>query len=95
MATHTCETGHRGVLADGCERCDEHAAEFPPLGLDDAKMEAMWAEMVRVEIGDDAYATANDKRVGSALYRLALFLERQFAANPWVPLPELRQALRG
>lgn len=35
MSVHTCHTGHKGILADGCERCAEHAANpFAALDTD-------------------------------------------------------------
>lgn len=89
MATHTCAPGHAGALADGCERCDEHAADI--LGLDASKTETLWDKMVAVEYRDDGgYATDNERRACRELYNLARWLERYMGVNAWVPFAQLR-----
>jgi hypothetical protein len=105
MATHTCDPGRDptvdGLLADGCPRCDEHAAsvEFSgvPLGLDERKTAALWDLMLAVELnqGDaTSYPSANDAKVGRTLYRWGIWLERNVGLNPWRPLADLRLQAR-
>lgn len=86
--THTCEPGHPGVLADGCDRCAEHAKEPMLLSLDQEKMQRLWAEMIAVEHGSGTpeYVTAADAEAGKQLYRIAVWLERYAEIDPWRPL---------
>jgi hypothetical protein len=75
--SHTCRPGHPGILADDCERCDQHAAEPMLLSLDGAKMEQLWDKMVEVEythLGD--YVTANEAKACKMLYALSVWMER-------------------
>lgn len=96
MSSHTCQPGHPGILADDCPRCDEHAAEFPPLALDDSKMAELWNRMVEVEIQDVAhYQTGNEAKAGASLHRLGIWLERYTNVSPWVPFDQLAFRIGG
>lgn len=94
MSSHTCLPDHKGVLADGCERCSEHAAQPMLLGLDDVKTERLWDLMVtskygnagRIETDADGFAT-------DVLYKMAVWMQRNLPLNPFVPLAQLRASL--
>lgn len=90
MSTHTCKPDHAGILADGCERCDEHAAEPMLLWLDQQKMEALWDKMISVERSSGHYATGNEAKAARQLYNLAIWLERYVGVDPWRSLDALR-----
>jgi hypothetical protein len=92
MSVHTCRPGHAGVLADGCDRCEEHAEQPMLLELDRDKMAAMWDVMVAAEHGSGRYATEAEATAGKQLYRVAVWLERYALINPWVPVTELRKS---
>lgn len=73
------------VLFDGCERCEEHAAE-PLAQLGPSHLAPLWVEMVRVERDPTFrthYRTVAEGKACRALYRIAVFLERHTDLDPW------------
>jgi hypothetical protein len=88
-----------GVLVDGCERCEQQAAD-PMATLDRDHIASLWREMVRVERDPEgvfrnegrlvAYRSRADAKACRELYRIAVFLERFTLVDPWAlfgPVP--------
>lgn len=89
--SHTCKPGHPGVLADDCERCDQHAAAPMLLELDEDKTELLWNKMVAVEYRHEgAYQTANEARAGRQLYYMSVWMERHLGVDTGVDFADLR-----
>ena len=82
MSAHTCRPKNEddAILADGCDRCAEHARSPMLLTLDRHKVEALWRRMVEVEkgSGERYYRSKNEGLACSTLYNAATFLERHF-----------------
>lgn len=74
------------LLFDGCDRCEEHAAN-PFRAVDADRLVALWREMVAVERHPDYrdhYRTKTEARAGHHLYRIAVFVERTHPSiDPW------------
>lgn len=65
-------------LADGCPRCDEHAAH-PLESLDSANLRQLWDRMIGLEYQDDDACrprSENEGRAMRVLYDHAAFLRR-------------------
>jgi hypothetical protein len=96
MASHTFhdDIAEHG-LADGCDRCAEHAAH--PATLDDQNLGALWHRMLDVEFGynhgDVSYRSDNEAKAGKYLYDVAVLLER-FGVSPFMLREQVRAHLR-
>lgn len=92
--SHTCKPGHPGILADGCERCDELAAEPLVLGLDPEKTARLWNKMVSVERRREGrYETSNEGKAGHSMYLMAVWLQRHMRIDPFVDFVDLQLEL--
>ena len=71
------------ILFDRCERCRQHADGI--LSLDPDTLGRLWTRMVEVERnGDDLYRTNTERHACSALYRIAVLIERTHPGiDPW------------
>lgn len=68
------------VLYDGCDECS-HRANNPLDGLltlDNERLATLHKRVLDVEYGDgvESYRTVNEAKIGRALYRLLVLLER-------------------
>lgn len=72
------------LLFDGCDRCDEQAT-YPLSGaIDPVKTTALWRRMLDVERGDGLYLTHAESKACTALYGIAVWVERNHpAVDPW------------
>ena len=73
------------IIFDGCRECDERAAVpiVALLNLDSENYQALRERMWAMEFSGtrDTYRSANEARVGSLLYYIAVLEERHGAAG--------------
>lgn len=95
MTSHTCRSGHLGILADECPRCDQHAEEPMLLGLDSQKTEQLWNKMMEVEfLGYGNYQSGNEAKACEKLRQFGVWLERYGFQTPFQPWDALRDRLQ-